>query len=515
MNLEILNLRWDLMGPELIVAVTALLVLTIDTFVKGPDEDRRSQQTWLAALGCLAAAAYGEVVLGGMLETELTFGGLFAVDAFSLFFKEIILISASLCILLCDRWLGNHRLTSGGFYALLLFSVLGMMYMISAADLVMLFLGLEIMSIPIYVLASSERRNIRAVESGLKYLILGSLATCVLLFGTSLLYGYSGLLGTPTTSILTLRALLADGGTLPTYALAGGVLLLIGMAFKVSAVPFHMWTPDVYEGAPTPITAFMSVAVKATAFAALLRVFGGGLLDTLHLHTLLWVIAALTMVVGNAAALAQSSIKRMLAYSSIAHAGYILLGLLAGSRDGLAGILFYALGYAVMNVAAFGVLVYWSERGTDAETFEDVKGLGTRYPLAGAILTLSMLSLMGMPPLVGFWGKFYVFRAVILSDFPGHLFLAVLGVLMSAVSAFYYLKVIVVTFMADPSQEVRPHQPNTTSLVGTLVAGLLIVGLGLAPSAYMAIADRSVGIFFPLPSTAEAGLPPAAPPASP
>ncbi|MCK6527792.1 NADH-quinone oxidoreductase subunit N [Myxococcota bacterium] len=488
-----LDLRWGLMVPELLVLLAGVLVLLVDTTVKAPDQDRRGIQTGISTLACLAAAGYTAVVLGSTSGTRTGFGELFVVDGLAVWFKSVVLLSAALASLMSERWLRNHRLTSGGFIALLLFSTAGMLYMVSAADLVMLFLGLEIMSIPLYVLAASERRNARAVEAGLKYLVLGSLATGFLLFGISLLYGFTGLMGQPSTCIAdVVAAVLRSAPDVPALAVGGGILLFVGMVFKVGAVPFHMWTPDVYEGSPMSITAFMSVAVKATAFAAILRVFGGsGVLEALRLHDLLFALCALTMVVGNVAALAQSSVKRMLAWSSVAHAGYILLGVLAGTQDGLAAVLFYSLGYAAMNIAAFGVLVHLSEKGHEVERLDQLRGIATRVPLQAAILAVSMLSLMGMPPLVGFWGKLYIFRAVVFADFPGHIAIAVLGVLMSAVSAYYYLRVVVVSYMSDATAPAPAHRPSFGNGLATATAAALTVLIGLAPGAFLALARDS------------------------
>ena len=489
------DLRFELMIPELIVIATALLVLVLDAVLQhkdsDPDDDPRALTAWLSFAGCVGAAGWLLYVLVGA-EATTSFSGLFVLDPFAVFFKVVVLVGAGLSLLLSDAWLRQQRLPSGASHALVLLATAGMMYMVSAGDLVMLFLGLEVMSIPTYCLAASLRWDDRSVEAGVKYLVLGSFATAIFLFGLALLYAFVGLEGSePGTSIALLHATITGyAGPLPLYAFAGGLLALVGLLFKISAAPFHLWTPDVYEGAPTAITAFMSVAVKATAAAVLLRVLGGPMLELLGLDGLLWGVAALTMIVGNVMALVQDNVKRMLAYSSIAHGGYILVGLLAGSDQAEAGILYYALAYTVGNVAAFGVLIHLSRRGHDVQTFDDLAGAGVRHPWAGAVMVVAMLSLIGIPPFAGFFAKFTVFAAAVAE---GYLGLTILALITSAVSVGYYLRPLVVMYMREPTGE-APAAPTFRPrlALAILLATLAVVGLGLAPGATLDWAADSI-----------------------
>ena len=478
------DLRLELMIPEFIVVGTAIVVLVLDAVLHrphaNPDDGPRALTAWLSFAGCLGASAWLLFVLVGE-GSATSFGGLFLLDPFSVFFKVVVLVGAGLSLLLSDAWLRQHRLPSGASHALVLLSTAGMMYVVSAGDLLMLFLGLEVMSVPIYCLAASLRWDDRSVEAGVKYLVLGSFATAIFLFGLALLYAFIGLEGrSPGMGIALLHATISGyAGPLPLYAFAGGLLALVGLLFKISAAPFHMWTPDVYEGAPTAITAFMSVAVKATAAATLLRVFGGPVLEMMGLDGLMWGVAALTMIVGNVMALVQDNVKRMLAYSSIAHGGYILVGLLAGSAEAEAGILYYALAYTVGNVAAFGVLVHLSRRGHDVQTLDDLAGAGVRHPWVGAVMIVAMLSLIGIPPFAGFFAKFTIFAAAVAEGLVG---LTVLALISSAISVGCYLRPLVAMYMREPTAEAPPPQPLRLRLaLAILLATAAVVGLGLVP----------------------------------
>jgi NADH-quinone oxidoreductase subunit N len=489
-----LDLDFGLMIPEFIIIGTALLVLILDAVLMPPgrdaDDEPRALTAWLSFVGCLAAVVWLLSVTWDAAGTS--FGGLFVVDRFSIFFKVVVVTGAGLSLLLSDAWLRQQRLPSGASHALLLLATAGMMYMVSAGDLVMLFLGLEVMSIPIYCLAASLRWDDRSVEAGVKYLVLGSFATAIFLFGAALLYAFQGIEGdAPGMGIAQIHATVASqAGGVPIYAFAGALLLLVGLLFKISAAPFHMWTPDVYEGAPTPITAFMSVAVKATAVAVILRVFGGPVLQGLGLDGLMWGIAALTMIVGNVMALVQDNVKRMLAYSSIAHGGYLLVGVLAASPEAGTGVLYYALAYTFGNVAAFGVLVHLSRRGHDVQTFDDLSGLGSRFPLAGAVMLIAMLSLIGIPPFAGFFAKFTVFAAAVAEGYVG---LTVLALITSAISVGYYLRPLVVMYMREPIDAPPASLPlRPRLLLGILVATAAVIGLGLMPGRTLDWAAASI-----------------------
>jgi len=484
------DLNFTLMIPEFVVLGSAVLVLLLDAVLHGGgprpgDEDPRDTTLALSVIGCVVAAAWIPAVLWDVEGPRSAFNGLFVADRFALFFKGVVLVGAVLSLLLSDSWLRRRRLSSGAAHALLLFATSGMMYMVSAGDMVTLFLGLEVMSIPIYCLAALLRWEDRSVEAGVKYLVLGAFATAIMLFGFALLYGYQGMAGDLVTTRLgpLQSTLMANADALPIYARAGGLLVLIGLLFKISAAPFHMWTPDVYEGAPLPFVAFMSVAVKATAAAVLIRVFGGPLLVVLGLDGMLWAVAAFTMIVGNFMALVQDNVKRMLAYSSIAHGGYILVGVLAGSAEAQAGVLYYALAYTVGNIAAFAVLIYLSREGHEAERFADLEGLGARYPLVGGVMVLAMLSLTGIPPLVGFFGKFVIFKAAVAEGF---VLLTVLALLTSAVSFAYYLRPIIALFMrAETTREPVLVAPNRRLAICMAITALAICGLGVFSESYL------------------------------
>jgi NADH-quinone oxidoreductase subunit N len=477
---------FSLLLAELLVVLAGTAILAVDAWRSDPeghDESGPRSYSWVSAAVLFGAAAW---ILMTNPRGE-SFLGLFVVDAFAAWVKVLALVGGGLGVLLLDDWLGRHRFGGAAAHALLLFSTSGMMFAVSAGDLVTLFLGIEVMSIPAYCLAAANRWDDRSVEAGVKYLVLGSFAAGVMLYGMGLLYGFQGMVGhEPSTSLLAIRQALVSTPEVPGWASFGGLLLLAGLLFKVGAVPFHMWVPDVYEGAPTPVTAWMSAAIKTAAFAVILRLFAGKVVGALHLEAVLWVVAAMTMVVGNVMALGQDNVKRMLAYSSIAHAGYMLLGLLAGSRDGQAGILYYLAAYTGGTVLSFGVLLWLARAGHEVERFEDLRGLGQRYPWAGVGMVLAMLSLMGIPPLAGFFGKFQVFYAAVQK---GYIVLAVLGVLTSAVSVAYYLRPILALWVDRPI-ETAPAAPGRAPLwVGLALAALLVLGLGLVPSPVLEMAE--------------------------
>jgi NADH-quinone oxidoreductase subunit N len=490
------SMDFNLMIPELALIAAGILVLLADAFLprKDAEDDPRGVSLGLVLLGIGVAIAWIVGPLWALEGTELSFEGLFRIDRFALAFKLVVLAGTALSVLLCDTWLRNQRLQTGAFMALVLFSSSGMLYLISATDMVMLFVGLELMSIPMYCLAASLRWDDRSVEAGVKYLVLGSFATAIMLMGFALLFAFSGVYtGVATTRMDLIAAAAVEAGAageLPAYAYLGGMLALVGLLFKISAVPFHMWTPDVYEGAPTSITAWMSVAVKTVTAAVLLRIFSGPVLDALSLGPILWAIAALTMFLGNTMALTQDNVKRMLAYSSVAHGGYMLVGILAGTSAGAAAVLWYAGAYTVATIAAFSVLIFLSRQGHEVETFDDLRGLGTKYVWLGAIMTISMLSLLGIPPLAGFFGKFSIFRAAVAE---GYIVLTVIGVLTSAISVGYYLRPVIVMFMSERHEAAPSIDGRAWSVKLSLgVAAIATVLLGLLPSSTLDLALESV-----------------------
>jgi NADH-quinone oxidoreductase subunit N len=459
--------------PAIIVGLTSLVVLLAQAFTP---KDKRAPSVLLSLIGLLGALGAVGLLAGGPGRGAVLAHAVTA-DGFSLFFQALVLAIAAVAVLLSPSYLRDHGLDRGEYYALLLMSVVGMLGLVSALELVSLFVALEIMSIALYAMAGLDRGRMESQESALKYFVTGSFSSAFLLYGIALLYGASG-----STSLdrvtLAMGALTTESAGL---AILGTALLLVGFGFKVAAVPFHMWTPDVYEGAPTPATAFMSAGVKAAAFGALLRVFGSALADLSgDWQPLVAALAAVTMVVGNLAALAQDNLKRMLAFSSVAHAGYVLTALVAA--PGLAGeaVLFYLVTYGAVNLGAFGTLAALSRGGREPLSRDDVAGLAQRRPALAAALTVFLVSLTGIPITAGFVGKFYLFNAAVSS---GYVWLALVGVLMSVVSAYYYLGVVVAMYMRDPVGEDPwgPVAPTARLALGISVVVTLALGVYPAP----------------------------------
>lgn len=467
--------------PEIFLSVLAMLLLLINVFSPGGS---KSYLGYISFIGIAAAAVLVGAGWGGHIES---FSGSVVLDNFSTFFKMIFLLSAGLAILISDQYMEREGCNHGELYPIILFTTVGMMLMACGTDLMTIFLGLEVMSVSLYVLSGFNRNNIKSNEAGLKYFLLGAFSTGFLLYGMALIYGATG-----TTRIAKI-AVVVGQMTLPSaniMLLAGMLLMFTGFAFKVAAAPFHMWTPDVYEGAPTPMTAFMSTGPKAAAFAASLRIFLVAL-PTLQVEwsQLLWVLAVLTMTVGNITALRQDNIKRMLAYSSIAHAGYCLVGFAAGNGTGTAGILFYMLSYAFMNIGAFAIIILVAKKGESNGTVMDLAGFGFKHPLLALAMTIFMFSLAGVPPTAGFIGKFYLFSGAIQK---GYIWLAILGVLNSAASVYYYLRVIVYMYMKEPTEEFewsKVTAPVALALVIS-VAGTLIPGI--VPSILLELAQNAI-----------------------
>jgi NADH-quinone oxidoreductase subunit N len=410
------------------------------------------------------------------------------VDGFRLFANWIFLAAAAFAVLMSPTYVYRQRLQAGEYYALTLFATAGMMFMAGARDLIVLFLGLEVMSVAVYALTAFNRRDRRSAEAGLKYFLLGAFSTGFFLYGLALVYGGAG-----STNIAQVALAVENGVAAGGLLLAGVALMAVGFGFKVSAVPFHMWVPDVYEGAPTPVTAFMSVAVKAAAFVAFMRVFMvafGGLYEVWY--PVLWWLAAITMVVANVVALAQTSVKRMLAYSSIAHAGYLLVALTAANEMAVAGLLFYLLVYVVMNMGAFAVVMTVGRQGEENLSLDDYAGLGARHPLLGVVLTIFLLSLAGFPGTAGFMGKIYLLQGAA----DARLWtLAIILVLTTVVSYYYYLRVAWYAWMRAPVREDQ-HEGLVVPLpvrVALAVGVAAVLFLGIFPSSLMELARDSVG----------------------
>ncbi len=483
MALAIPAIAWVPLLPYLIVTLVATAILLLDCFL--PPAQRR----WMAALALIGIGAAALAVQGVVASPEPLMGGMVAADGFSKAFHLVYLMVAALTILLSAGYLHREGLEHNEYYALVLYATLGMMIMAGGLDLITIFLGLETLSIPLYILAGFQREADKSGESAIKYLLLGAFASGFFLYGVALIYGATG-----TTKLAGVAvAIGAGGGTGSRLLLSLGIgLLLVGLGFKVAAVPFHMWTPDVYEGAPTSVTAFMIAGTKAAAFAAMLRIFFVALpARQADWVWILSVLALLTMIVGNVAAIAQQNIKRMLAYSSIAHAGYVLVALASAKSDMAASsALFYLIVYALMNLGAFAVIIALTQRGEPRLDIADFAGLGFRRPLLGVAMAIFMFSLAGFPPTAGFMGKFYIFSAAVQAK---QVWLAVVGVLTSVVSVYYYLRVTVVMFMREPAAEPTTPGSATPGLaLATAVAAAGTLYLGVFPAGWWELARQSV-----------------------
>jgi NADH-quinone oxidoreductase subunit N len=479
MPVDLTGLDFIALLPETIVLGTALLVMLADLVLR----DKRPL-AYLSLSGVLAAGVASFVTWGTFPRKFQT---MFISDAYALFISLVICLTTALSILVAADYLDRHRMQRGEYYALLLFASLGMMMMGAADDLVIVFLALETLSLSLYILTGFNRAQPASGEAALKYFLLGAFASGFFLYGVALTYGATG--STNLETIGTFAAKYAEG-VIDPMILASLALLLIGFGFKVALVPFQFWTPDVYQGAPTSVTAFMSVGAKAAGFAALARTisFAYGFLQV-NWALGLAILAILTMTWGNVAALIQRDVKRMLAYSSIAHAGYLMVGVASGSINGVRGILFYLLAYALMNVGAFAVVAALEEGGAAGVNVAAFRGLGARRPFLAASMAIFMLSLTGIPPLSGFWGKLYIFRAAVEGGLP---WLAAIGVLNSAISAFYYIGIIIAMYMYEPEGREAPALSGAALTLAVAVAALGTLLIGLWPSPFTALALAGV-----------------------
>lgn len=496
-SLASINFAWLPILPLIVIAVGAMAVMLAGVHV---DDEDSGGLGIIALLTLLAAFVLTALNFG---QNTLTFGGSLALDDYSTFFELLIIIATAITVAMSLDYVADTGLAGGEYYALVLMAALGMMLMAAAGDLIIIFLGLETMSIAVYALAGFMRRDVRSNEGALKYFILGAFSTGFLLYGIALIYGATG-----TIQLDPIRASLSAYMATNPLLLLGVGMLLIGFGFKVAAVPFHMWTPDAYEGAPTPVTAFMAVGVKIAAFAAFLRIF------LIHLAPIsgrwamvLWVIAALTMTVGNLSALVQTNIKRMLAYSAIAHAGYILVGMAAAPSVAAGGaILYYLLGYAFTNLGAFAVVIAVERRNRSGDLISDYRGLASSNPVLAAAMTFFMLSLTGVPPLAGFVGKFYVLSA---ATNAGLIWLVVLAVINSAISAYYYIGVVVAMYAQEggaPVERMTAH-PGLLISIAIAVAGTILIGLLPEPYMSAAVNAFAAAVGHPGYATATAMLP--------
>jgi NADH-quinone oxidoreductase subunit N len=459
--------------PLNVVILWACGLLIVDLFIP---RNRKGVTALLAAAGLVVAIGFSIAQVG--LETT-SYGGMIAVDGFSTFLTILILGAGLVAIALSFEYLNRQEIQRGEYYVLLMFSISGMMLMSLAADLIVVFLALELLSIPLYVLAGFARPNPDSEEAALKYFLLGAFSSGFVVYGVALVFGATGV-----TALAGIVESVAAGSANLTLLSVGAALILVGLGFKVAAVPFHMWTPDVYQGAPSAVTAFMAVGAKAGGFAALLRVFVTALGPlSADFTPVLWGLAALTMILGNIVAIAQSNIKRLLAYSSIAHAGYILMAMVPYGQsevagDAVASALFYLLAYGFTNFAAWAVVIAIEKRENRGLLLNDYAGMGRKYPMLAAIMAVAMLSFTGVPPTLGFVGKFYLFRTVIEGGFYG---LAIIGVLTSLVSAYYYLRVVVIMYMqeGEPQAERDPWVYLTAALTGVGIVALSIFSVPL------------------------------------
>ena len=462
--------------PEIVLSAFGVLIMLLDPLV----DERQSQKT-LGAIGLIGALAAIAATLVQAQYPGLGFWGMVHVDPFSVFFHFVVTTVVAIVILTSYEYMEVQQIRAGEYYGLILLGAVGMCLMSSAVELVLIFIALEISSISTYILAGFRRRAATSSESSIKYFLLGSFATAFFLYGVALMFGATG-----STSIEKIGQILSSEQSAPVLAYLAIAFMFVGLGFKVAAAPFHIWTPDVYEGAPAPIVGFMSTAPKAAVFAVLLRiVFEAHAPGTLWL---VWVVAALSMTLGNISALVQDNIKRLLAYSSIAHAGYLLVAYAALPDQGIPAAMFYTASYAAMNVGAFAVVSHFASAQERYVTLEDYAGLGRRSPILAATLTIFLLSLIGIPVTGGFFAKFYVFSAALQAKLVG---LVMIGVLNSAIGAYYYLRVIVQMYMKDGGEEV-PVSPVPVGLgVALCLSVVATVYLGVLPGQVLQYAAKS------------------------
>ena len=471
--------------PELVLSAFGILVMMLDPLV----DEEKSQKT--LGLIALAGTVAGLISTWFMAQSPgLAFSGMVRVDTFSVFFTFLVIAIAAVVILSSFEYMAVQRIRAGEYYALILLGVVGMALMSSAIELMMIFIALEISSISTYILAGFRRSEASSAESSLKYFLLGSFATAFFLYGVAFMFGATG-----STNIDVIARQIQSGNA-ELLVFDAMALMFVGLGFKVAAAPFHVWTPDVYEGAPAPVVGFMSTAPKAAAFAVLLRVVFA--INAPGRFWLLWVAAALSMTLGNIAALVQDNVKRLLAYSSIAHAGYLLVALAMTNSDnsatGISAAMFYTAAYAAMNVGAFAVVSHFANAGERYVTLEDYEGLGRSSPLLAATLTIFLLSLIGIPMTGGFFAKFYVFNAALRANL---VWLTLIGVLNSAIGAYYYLRIIVVMYMREARKEVPVSKISFGLGTALAISVFATIYLGVLPNRVLQIAQHSAQDLLP------------------
>jgi NADH-quinone oxidoreductase subunit N len=464
--------------PELVLTIFGMLVMLIEPLL--PADNNRKALGGLAFVGAVTAIVSCFCMAS---HPGMAFSGMVRVDQFSVFFHLVITLITAVVILGSFEYLNVQKIRLGEYYALILFGAVGMTLMSSAVELVLVFVALEISSISTYILAGFRRNVATSIEASLKYFLLGSFATAFFLYGVALMFGATG-----STKVYEIGAILRSEHA-PMLAFVAVALMIVGLGFKVAAAPFHVWTPDVYEGAPSPIVGLMSTAPKAASFAVLLRILFAAAGSIPAWFWLIWVLAVLSMTLGNLGALVQTNVKRMLAYSSIAHAGYLLVAFTAAPAIGIPAAMFYTASYAAMNVGAFLVISHFGNQGERYVTLDDYTGLGRSAPALAAILTIFLLSLIGIPITGGFFAKFYVFRAAMGSNL---IWLTIIGVVNSAIAAYYYLRIIVVMYMKEPSEEVPTIKIPFGLGVALSASLILTIYLGVMPGRVLGYAIASV-----------------------
>jgi NADH-quinone oxidoreductase subunit N len=455
--------------PELFLAVAGMILLLLGVF-------RGSGGTRLVLTLTVACFVLAFVMVAfSMGRSEEALGGLFIVDAFGDFMKLLVLAGSATTLVMAARYIEREDMDRFEYPVLILFATVGMLLMISANDMMSLYLGLELQSLSLYVVAAFRRDHLRSSEAGLKYFVLGALSSGMLLYGISMIYGFAG-----STSFTVLAEQFSGSGPAGIGLIVGIVFLAAGLAFKISAVPFHMWTPDVYEGAPTPVTAFFATAPKVAAMALIVRVLVGPFGDLVaQWQQIIWFISIASMILGSLAAINQTNIKRLMAYSSIGHIGYALIGLTAGTEQGVRGVLLYLSIYIVMNLGTFACILCMRQKDVMVERIDDLKGLSKTNPAMAMALAIFMFSMAGIPPLVGFFGKFYVFLAAIEAQLY---VLAVVGVLTSVIGAYYYLRIVKLMYFDDPVEAFdRPIGREMTVILAVTSLLILLLTVGLAP----------------------------------
>ncbi|MBM3468271.1 MAG: NADH-quinone oxidoreductase subunit NuoN [Alphaproteobacteria bacterium] len=488
MNLAFEIIDLTLIFPEIVLLATTFLLLILGLF-RGEYAFNR-----VMLLSKIALATVFIIVCSMPANREVVFHGVFINDAFSILMKAVVLFSALIVLMVSRKSLASEDIAQYEYPILILFAVLGMMVMISANDLIILFLGLELQSLSLYVLTTLRRDSMKASEAGMKYFVLGALSTCLLLYGSSIIYGYTG-----TTNYDGIANIL-KGVSSPSLPLMMGLVFLIaGLVFKISAVPFHMWTPDVYEGSPTSITTFLASAPKVAGFALITRVLISSFINILpQWQILISIIAIASMILGAFSALTQRNVKRLLAYSAVGNMGYALIGIVVGSEEGVMASVLYVLLYALMSIGVFACLLNITRRSQEINTIEDLQGLVRVYPGTAIILSTLLFSMAGIPPLVGFLGKLYIFKSAIAANFY---FLAIIGVLTSVVAAAYYLWIIKAILMDEPDltrwiEHYRNYRREPAMTVVLLGAAVSLIWLFITPGPLIRITNDAVASLF-------------------